>query len=113
MKAFKIILLFATVGIYTLTVIAINNNGINWPAVAIEDLLSLNWRSQFDFDFIVYLLIFAIWIIWREGGTTKAYIFGSLSIVMGGMFGFPYLIYVITIARGDPKIVLLGMHAKD
>jgi hypothetical protein len=37
--------------------------------------------------------------------------FGFLSIIMGGMFGFPYLLYATYKASGDPAAILLGVHA--
>jgi len=113
MKCLRLFLLLSTVAIYLLTIIAVKNYGFNWPAVALNDILSLNWRAQFDIDFIVYLVIFAIWVVWREGGATKAYLLGALSIFLGGMFGFPYIIYASYIARGNPKALLLGVHSKD
>lgn len=112
MNALKGLLIFSTLGIYALTFLAAANHGPNWPAVAVGDLLALNWRSQFDFDFIVHLLLLAYWVVWREGSTAKAYLFGFLSIVMGGMFSFPYLVYVIAAAKANPKVVLLGVHAE-
>lgn len=48
---------------------------------------------------------------WREGFTAKGYIFGFLSVFMGGMFGFPYLLHAIYKAKGDPKLMLLGVNA--
>lgn len=113
MKSMKIMLLIATVGIYTLTVIAINSNGWNWPAVAINDLLALDWRTQFDFDLVIHLLLMAWWIVWREGMNAKAYAFGFLSIVMGGMFSFPYIIFAMVKAKAQPRALLLGVHAQE
>jgi len=110
MKALRILLLIATMGIYIFTAKAIISNGWNWPAVAISDLQALDWRTQFDFDFIVHLLLLASWVVWREGGSVKAYVFGFLSIVLGGMFSFPYIIYATFKARAEPTALLLGVH---
>lgn len=113
MNTLKLLLVISTIAIYALTVIVSVKQGINWPAVAIGDLSELNWRSQFNFDFIVHLLLLATWVTWREGGSAKAYLFGFLSIVMGGMFSFPYIIYAIFKAKGEPKTLLMGVHAKS
>ena len=107
----KFLLALSTAGIYTITAIAIAAQGLNWPAVAINDLLTLNWRTQFDFDFIIHLLLLATWGVWRDGANAKAYLFGFLSIVMGGMFSFPYLIYEMYQVKGNPRALLLGIHA--
>jgi hypothetical protein len=77
--------------------------GANWPAVYFGDLLSMDWRSQFNADFLIHLVLLAIWICWREGFTPKGYLFGFLSIFLGGMFGFPYLLVATYKAKGDPS----------
>ena len=112
MATLRIFLIVATVAIYLMTAVAIGSHGINWPAVAIGDLRALDWRSQFDLDFILYLLLFAGWVAWREGGTARGYAFGVVSVVMGGMFGFPYLLWAIHRAQGDPRQVFLGSRAQ-
>ncbi|MDJ0788423.1 MAG: hypothetical protein QNK05_16575 [Myxococcota bacterium] len=111
MPTLRLFLIVATVAIYAMTVIASVSHGINWPAVAVADLMELSWRSQFNTDFLIYLLLFAAWITWREGGTPKGYAFGVLSVVMGGMFSFPYLLRATYVGNGDPRAVLLGTRA--
>ena len=108
MTAFRFFLLAATVAIYTFTVTASVSHGINWPAVAVQDLLALNWRTQFDVDFIIYLIIFAGWIAWREGSTARGYVYSFLSVFLGGMFSFPYLLYASFAAKGDMRALLMG-----
>ena len=110
MTTLRALLIVSTIAIYLFTYAAAASHGVNWPAVAINDILALNWRSQFDIDFVLHLLLLATWISWREGFTAKGYAFGFLSIVMGGMFSFPYILYATYIAKGDPKEVLLGAH---
>lgn len=111
MPILKGLLAISTFGIYALTLIAMAGEGINWPAVALSDLLMLNWRTQFNMDFIVHLLLCAAWIAWRERLTAKAWSFAFLSIVMGGMFTFPYLLYAIREAKGDTRRILLGKQS--
>lgn len=111
MSKLRVFLIAATVAIYAFTVAAIIGHGWLWPVVAFQDLIALNWRSQFDFDFLIYLILVSVWIVWREGATSKAYAFGFLNVFMGGMFGFPYLLIESYRAKGDPKAVLLGMRA--
>lgn len=107
---FRAFLLVSTVAIYVMTGVVSIDHGINWPAVAVRDLLALDWRSQFNTDFILYLSIVAIWISWREGLSARGHAFAVLSVVMGGMFSFPYVLYATYQAKGDPREVLLGVH---
>ena len=111
MTPFRIFLVVSTILIYSITVLASVNHGINWPAIAVNDLIALNWRSQFDTDFLVYLFLGATWISWREGGTAKGFVFGFLSVFFGGMFSFPYLLITAYQTNGDLKALLLGVHA--
>jgi len=112
MTALRCFLLVSTVAIYLITFVVSVSYGINWPAVAVGDILALNWRSQFNMDFVIHLFLLVTWICWREGFTAKGFAFGFLSIVMGGMFGFPYILYATYVAKGDPKALLLGSRAQ-
>jgi len=111
MNAIRVLLVISTIAIYSLTAIASLAQGLNWPGVAIADLMALGWRGQFDFDFIVHLLLLATWVVWREGANSRAYLFGFLSIIMGGMFSFPYILYATYKARAQPRELLLGVNA--
>ncbi|EEE47319.2 hypothetical protein [Roseibium alexandrii] len=111
MTKLRIFLVASTVGIYALTLIAIVGHGWLWPVTAIRDLVALNWRSQFNFDFVIYLVLSSCWIVWREGAGGKAYLYGFLNIFLGGMFGFPYLLLLSYRAKGDVKRILLGVNA--
>ena len=96
----RLFLLFSAVLIFAITFFAINANGFNWPSVFFGDILEMNWRSQFNVDFLIHLFLLATWIAWREGFTAKGYLFGFLSIFMGGMFGFLYILYATYQAKG-------------
>ena len=111
MTPLRSLLFISTLAIYGFTIAASLSQGLFWPAIAVHDLMALGWRAQFDFDFIVHLLLLATWVVWREGADGRAYVFGVLSVVMGGMFSFPYLLYAIYKAHGDPRALLLGVHA--
>lgn len=113
MPNLRIFLVASTVGIYALTVIAITGHGWLWPVTAARDLAALNWRSQFNFDFVIYLVLSSSWIVWREGATGKAYMYVFLNIFLGGMFGFPYLLLLSYRAKGDIKKILLGVNALE
>lgn len=111
MTSLRMFLIVSTGLIYTMTFIASANHGFNWPAVAFQDLMALNWRSQFDIDFAIYLLLGATWINWREGFTVKGNVYAFLSVFLGGMFTFPYLLIATYRTNGKLNSILLGVHA--
>jgi len=111
MSLLRLYLVISTVIIFAVSIYAAMANGVNWPAVFFGDLLNIDWRSQFNTDFLIHLFLLATWVAWREGFTTRGFVYGFLSIFMGGMFGFPYLLYATYKANGDPKRMVLGVHA--
>ena len=111
MNALRIYLMTATAIIFTLSIYVVVTQGLNWPVVYFGDIVEFDWRAQFNVDFAIHLILLAIWISWREGFTSKGNLFGFLSIFMGGMFGFPYLLHATYKAQGHPQRILLGVHA--
>ncbi|MCC2659024.1 MAG: hypothetical protein K0Q76_4132 [Panacagrimonas sp.] len=85
--------------------------GFAWPLVFFGDLVAMDWRTQFNADFLIHLFLLATWIWWREGCNGRGLLFGFLAISQGGMFGFPYLIYISYKANGDPAAIVLGVNA--
>ena len=108
MALLKIFLIISAVIIFAVTFVVVTSHGINWPSVFFGDVLEMNWRTQFNVDFLIHLLLLATWIAWRERFTAKGYLFGFLSIFMGGMFGFLYILYASMQSKRDPKVMLLG-----
>ena len=112
MQALRGFLFVVWVLIIGVTVYAVLREGFNWPAVFFGDLFGHPWRSQFNTDFLIHLLLLAGWVFWREESKVKGAIYGFLSIFLGGMFGFIYILVSSISAKGDPKKMLLGYHAK-
>ena len=110
MKLFRIFLALSWVLIIGITVYAIAKLGFNWPAVYFGDLVTHPWRSQFNTDFLIHLFLLCSWIFWREDSKLKGAIYGFLSIFMGGMFGFAYLLFATYKANGNVAALLLGSH---
>lgn len=110
MTFLRIGLILSTLAIWVMTVLAVATQSINWPVVYFGDLVQLDWRSQFNTDLLVYIVLLSIWMAWREGFSAKGFMLGFLNTFLGGMFGFPYLLYITYQAQGNPKEILLGIH---
>lgn len=110
MTLLKLFLILSSVLIFAITIFVVSANGINWPAIFFGDVLEISWRSQFNVDFLIHLFLLATWITWRENFTAKGYFFGFLSIFLGGMFGFLYILYASFQAKGDAKSLLVGVR---
>jgi hypothetical protein len=110
MTLLRTFLIAATLLIFSVSIYVIVTMGIDWPAVYFGDLLKLNWRSQFNTDLLISLCLFFIWVTWREGFTAKGFLFGFMVMCLGFMFLCPYLLFATYQAKGDPKILLLGVQ---
>lgn len=110
MRKLTIVLLAFSVLIYGVTLAAAAGHGLVWPATFFPDLVALDWRSQFNADLLMHLILLGAWACWREGGGAWGYTAGISCVVWGGMFSFPYLLYLGWKAGGRLDRVLLGVH---
>ena len=110
MTIFRLSMAASWVLIMSLTIYIVSVHGFNWPVVFFSDVLGFDWRSQFNTDFLIHLFILFSWVYWREESKVKGVVYGFLSVIMGGMFGFAYLLYASYAAKGNVKALLLGSH---
>lgn len=70
-------------------------------------ILTVTWPGQFALDFLLYLLLSAIWVAWRHefGGAGVALGFAML---FGAVVFLPYLLIAALQSGGDPVVFLLG-----
>ncbi|WP_439621176.1 hypothetical protein [Hyphomonas sp.] len=50
------------------------------------------WRAQFNTDLILHLGLVGGWIVWREKRLVTGIPFAILSVMLGGVFTFAYLL---------------------
>ncbi len=104
----KLLLLFQLFSILIYTYFTIGIEGTNFFAAGIEHLKSLQWKGQFTLDFSYYLMLSALWILWKEKYSSRAFIFALLAMIWGIMFFAPYLFYLLMKENGDIAKILLG-----
>ncbi|MCR9253331.1 MAG: hypothetical protein NXI20_23155 [bacterium] len=106
--ALKALLIIQTIGLLIYTVIAIHNDGGNFFLRAIEFSQSLKWIGQFTLDFNCYLILSALWIMWRNQFSTQCIAFGIIAMILGIIVFAPYLLYLISKEKGDLLRVIAG-----
>lgn len=107
-STFKLLLIVQTLGLVIYTTIAAKNFGWNLFDVYVGDILKLNWNGQFNLDFSCYLVLSAIWIMWRNHFSINAILYAIAAAIIGIMFFAPYLLYLLVIEKGNFKRVLIG-----
>jgi surface polysaccharide O-acyltransferase-like enzyme len=102
------LLIIQTVGLLIYTFIAIQNDGGNFLAKALEYATSMTWMGQFALDFACYLLLSSLWILWRNKFTPSSILMAIAANILGIIVFAPYLVYLIYNEKGDLKSVLVG-----
>ncbi len=101
---------FACIVIYTLFTVAAD--GANFVLPFLQLLGALNWPGQFAFDFMLYLVLSALWIAWRHGFSGPGLAMAAAAGI-GGMLVFaPYVLIQSARAGGDIRALLLGVQAR-
>jgi hypothetical protein len=109
MRVFQIFVLAMWVALLAITWRAVADLGLAGGNVFVSDL-SHPWRAQFNVDFLLHLILFAVWVFWRERSKPVGLVCAVLCF-LGGMFTFPYLLVAAFRARGDARALLLGARA--
>ena len=104
----KGLLIIQTLGLLIYTIIAIQNDGGNFSARAIEFATSLTWMGQFALDFQCYLILSALWVAWRSKFSINSIVIAIVTMILGIIVFAPYLLYLLSKEKGDLKRVLIG-----
>lgn len=107
---FKALLISLTAAIAIYTFFAIQNEGLNLFAVLFSNILAMGWSGQFNLDFASYLLLSALWVMWRGGFSASSIAMGMAAAVLGILFFAPYLLYLMATANGNIRQVILGKN---
>jgi hypothetical protein len=105
---FKALLVIQTLGLFAYTFIAYQTEGAILFSVALNNLKSLTWSGQFNLDFLCYLTISGIWIMWRNKFSGISILVGTVAMILGIVFFAPYLLWLMYKENGDLKRVLVG-----
>lgn len=108
MTLFRLLLaaIIATVGIYTIIVVA--EHGLNFLPFYFADIMKMGWPGQFNMDFSAMLLLGSVWLMWRHHFSPLGLLFGVAIFVGGAPFLCTYLLVASFKAGGNVKVLLLG-----
>jgi protein-S-isoprenylcysteine O-methyltransferase Ste14 len=105
---FKTLLIIMTIGLMLYTFQAFKAEGANLFSIFTSNILALNWSGQFNLDFLCYLLLSGIWIMWRNKFEGSSIIVGVAAMIVGIILFAPYLLWLTNKENGDIKRVLIG-----
>ncbi|MCH7403338.1 hypothetical protein ACFOUP_08180 [Belliella kenyensis] len=105
---FKTLLIVQTIGLLTYTFFAIQTDGVDLFSVFVKNVFSLNWSGQFNLDFMCYLLLSGLWIMWRNKFNNKSILLGLVAMVLGIVLFAPYILWLTYKEKGDITRVVIG-----
>ena len=72
------------------------------------DIYAVNWRGQFNADFMALLALSALWVAWRNQFTAKGLTLAVLAFFGGAPFLCIYLLVLNRMHEGHLPTILLG-----
>jgi hypothetical protein len=104
----KSLLVIQALALLAYTVYTGSLNGWSFLDIVIQNVQGLNWNGQFTLDFSCYLMLTALWIMWRSKFSITSIIIGIIAMTSGIVVFAPYLLYLLVKEDGDLKRVLIG-----
>ena len=108
MAAFRMLVAVLLVAIAVYTSVTIANHGWNLIPVFFGDMATMAWPGQFNFDFMCFLLLSALWVSWRHNFSATGLALGVVASLGGMLFLSAYLFIIAGQADGDVRKLLLG-----
>lgn len=108
MTLFRIFLIAVFLGILGYTAITISNHGMNLLPVFFGDMKAMAWPGQFNFDFMMFLALSALWTAWRNKFSAKGFGLALIAFFGGMLFLSAYLFYLTFKSDGSLVRVMIG-----
>jgi hypothetical protein len=110
MIALRAFLLIAWLGVAYLVLAAAAQLGFRGSMIWFTDFAH-PWRLMFYMDFSLFLLLAALWILYRERSPVVGIACAVLAAALGSIFALAYLFVTTFRSNGDVRVFLLGHRA--
>jgi len=75
------------------------------------DMAAVNWAGQFNLDFMMMLMLSALWVSWRHEFSALGLGLGVIAFFGGIGFLSIYFLIMIPRVNGDIAVLLMGKQA--
>jgi NADH:ubiquinone oxidoreductase subunit 2 (subunit N) len=106
--SFRIFLVLIWLGLTGYTIPVVANHGIDLLSVFVRDMVALDWPGQFNLDFLLMLLLSALWVAWRNGFSPSGLALAVAAFLGGSLFLSTYLLILTFTTNGTINQVLVG-----
>lgn len=111
MTALRLFLIVAWTALIAFTAFVAGRAGLNLFPAFFGAMAEGGWQGQFNFDFLLMLVLSALWTGWRNGWSLSGWALAVLAFFGGAGFLLIYLLILLHRERGDVRRVLLGVRA--
>ena len=112
MTVFRMFLAVIFLSILAYTSVTISNHGLNLLPIFFGDMKAMAWPGQFNFDFMTFLALSALWTAWRNNFSAKGLTLAVLAFFGGMLFLSAYLFILTFKANGSLVHVMIGDRAR-
>lgn len=113
MTLFRLFLLTFLLALLAYTTVTIKHHGLALLPIFFGEIKAMAWPGQFNFDFLGFLMLSALWVVWRNDFTPVAFGLGILAFFGGMAFLTIYLLYLSYKTRGDIRHLMLGASRSE
>jgi len=106
MKLFRLVLVVMFVAMLIFTVRVIGVQGINFVNYAVLT----GWQGQFNYDFVCFIVLVSIWIMWRHNFSIKGIVLGLITPFGGILYLAPYLFIISILAKDNSVEFFIGKN---
>ncbi len=108
MTLFRIFLSLLLVSLLIYTFVVGSAHGWNLIPPFFAEIQAMTWQGQFNFDFMGFLLLSALWCAWRNDFSPIGFGLAVLGATGGILFLSIYLLILSFSTDGDIKTIMLG-----
>ena len=112
MSFFRGFLVVVFLGILAYTGVTISNHGLNLLPVFFGDMKAMAWPGQFNFDFMMFLALSALWTAWRNKFSGAGLGLAIFAFFGGMLFLSAYLFFLTFKSNGNLVHVMIGDRAR-
>lgn len=111
MLALRLFLIIGWTVLLAYTSFTVGKEGINLFPAFFGAMASGSWQGQFNLDFMLMLMLSALWTGWRNGWSVSGSLLAIVAFFGGAAFLKVYLLVLLHREQGDMRRVLLGVRA--
>lgn len=108
MILFRLFLIVCLIVLAGYTSVTIAHHGWNLFPTFFGDMAAMGWPGQFNLDFMMMLMLSALWTAWRHQFSLAGLVLALVAFNGGMMFLTIYLSWHLARNGGDMKALLLG-----